>query len=291
VSGGPNLGSFDTSTNSLTVTTAAGGRYTVDLDNGRYSYTGPERVTSPLTDTMGFTIVDRDGDTTTSTVSVDVDRIGVRLGTAAGETLTGTNGPDFIIARGGDDTVNGGDNNDRLAGNDGNDILRGQGGNDTLFGGSGTDTLEGGDGADRLDGGVGNDRLVGGAGADVFAWTLADRGSAGNNRAVDTVTDFNAAAPSAGGDTLDLRDLLVGETSGTLDRFLDFSVSGGTTTLRISTTGGFANGTYNANAEDQRIVLEGVDIRASLGLAGNASDATIIQTLLDRNKLIVDTGA
>ena len=291
VTGGANQGSFDTTTNTLTVATAQGGSFAVELDSGRYRYIGPDGIRGAITETMGYVIVDGDGDTSASTVSINVNRIGVRVGGNSGETIDGTGAQDFIIARSGNDIVRGSEGADRLAGNDGDDQLLGQGGNDTLFGGSGADTLDGGDGNDRLDGGVGNDRLIGGAGADVFAWTLADRGSAGSGRAVDTVVGFDANSPANGGDALDLRDLLVGETTGTLDRFLDFNTVGGTTTLRISTTGGFAGGAYNSNAEDQRIVFEGVDLRASLGLAGNASDATIIQTLLERGKLIVDSGA
>jgi hypothetical protein len=131
----------------------------------------------------------------------------------------------------------------------------------------------------------------------VFAWTLADRGSAGTP-AIDTITDFNVASASAGGDVLDLRDLLSGEalgagnTVGNLANFLDFSVSGSgasaVTTIRISTTGQFTGGTYASAAEDQSIVLQGVDLPTGLGLASGASDAQIIQELINRGKLVVD---
>ncbi|MDH4060132.1 MAG: type I secretion C-terminal target domain-containing protein [Aquincola sp.] len=133
--------------------------------------------------------------------------------------------------------------------------------------------------------------LTGGLGADTFEWKLGDRGTVGSP-AIDTVADFDSKAPASGGDILDLRDLLQGETtSASLEQYLDFSVSGGSTTIRISSTGGFAGGTYAAGSEDQRIVLTGVDIRAALGLAGTATDSQIISELINRGKLLTDVPA
>jgi Ca2+-binding RTX toxin-like protein len=143
-------------------------------------------------------------------------------------------------------------------------------------------------------GGAGNDALSGGAGADVFAWSLADRG-APSTPAIDRISDFSLEPVAAGGDALDLRDLLQGSfntlaSPGNLQSYLDFSVAGGNTEIRISSTGGFTDGTYSAAAEDQRIVLEGVDLVAGLGLAAGASDNQILQELLNRGKLIADGG-
>ena len=61
------------------------------------------------------------------------------------------------------------------------------------------------------------------------------------------------------------------------------------TTIHISSNGQFAGGTYTAAQEDQAIVLQGVDLPTSLGLASGATDAQIIQELLTRGKLIVDS--
>jgi hypothetical protein len=108
------------------------------------------------------------------------------------------------------------------------------------------------------------------------------------------ISDYSGATVAAGGDVLDLRDLLVGElkgagnTVGNLERFIDIAVSGGTTSIRISTTGAFSGGTYNSAVEDQRIVLQGVDIRSALGLGGSATEAQIIQDLLGKGKLVTD---
>jgi VCBS repeat-containing protein len=152
--------------------------------------------------------------------------------------------------------------------------------------------LVGGAGDDVLTSGAGWDRLTGGGGSDTFVWHSAEPGTAGLSAPPqDFIADFDARPAASGGDVLDLRDLLVGETSATLDQFLDFSVIDGatpSTEIRISSTGGFSGGNHDSAAEDQRIVLEGVDIRASLGLAAHASDNMIVQTMIDQAKLLVD---
>ena len=269
-SGGPNNGTFDTASNTLTVSTSHGGSFAIDLDDGTYRYSAPDSVPSSFVENVAFTVTDRDGDTRSSTVTVTVDKSNTIIGTASSETLTGTAGSDYIVGR------------------DGDDVLAGLGNDDVLFGNNGTDTLDGGDGNDRLTGGAGNDTLTGGAGADTFEWKLADRGTPGTP-AIDQVTDFETTPGSASNDVLDLRDLLQGETaSATLDRYLDFNVSGSNTEIRISSSGGFSGGAYASGAEDQRIVLQGVDIRAALGLGGAATDTQIIAELINRGKLITD---
>jgi large repetitive protein len=108
---------------------------------------------------------------------------------------------------------------------------------------------------------------------------------------------FVGAHVLLGGDALNLRDLLVGEAkagqeAGNLDQFLDFDTAGspGSTVIRISSSGGFTAGTYSEGAEDQRIILQGVDLRsaAAFGLNPSASDNDIIQQLLQRGKLVTD---
>jgi Ca2+-binding RTX toxin-like protein len=145
-----------------------------------------------------------------------------------------------------------------------------------------------------LNGGAGNDTLTGGAGADIFEWVLADRGTAGTP-AVDTITDFGTATPGNGGDILDLRDLLIGETAGVgpgnLANFLHFEKSGSDTIVHISTTGGFASDAHTVGApsavvtgsEDQKIVLTGVDM-----IGVHTTDQQVIQDLLTKGKLNTD---
>ena len=105
----------------------------------------------------------------------------------------------------------------------------GSDGRDTIHSGAGNDIINGGGGSDYIHGGAGNDVMTGGLGSDTFAWTLADQGTL-SAPARDTVTDFNVASKAAGGDILDLRDLLQGENhtagTGNLADYLHFSNRG-----------------------------------------------------------------
>jgi hypothetical protein len=231
---------------------------------------------------VGYTLTDTDGDASSSTLTLRT--MGNNLfGDGAANTLTGTAGNDRIDAGAGNDTVSGGAGSDLLIGGAGNDALNGNDGSDELRGGSGNDALNGGNGNDILVGGLGNDSLTGGAGADVFRWELADRGVAGTP-AVDTIADFS----SAQGDKLDLRDLLQGEmldggAIGNLGAYLFVERSGSDTVVHISSSGGFTSG-YNAGAEDQTIVLTGIDLTASSTLTSQQ----VIAELLNNSRLTVD---
>ncbi|WP_148714755.1 tandem-95 repeat protein [Chitinolyticbacter meiyuanensis] len=203
----------------------------------------------------------------------------------------------------------------------GDDVIYGQGGTDALYGGAGDDKLYGGDGIDALRGGAGNDLIVGGSGSDllrgdmgddVFKWTLGDQSATagvsnagGSNGlylpsstkivagATDLIVDFNASTTSGNNDKLDLRDLLQNESHtgtnvGNLGNYLHFetisnTAGGKSTIVHISHDGDFSGGYNNGAAEDQTIVLHGVD----LGATGN-NDAAVIQDLLTKGKLITD---
>ncbi|MCX7218525.1 MAG: type I secretion C-terminal target domain-containing protein, partial [Burkholderiales bacterium] len=204
------------------------------------------------------------GDSVTQFVNIVTDTT-VFNGSNSNETLTGTAGADFISGMGGNDTINAGNGDDRV------------------FGGSGDDIILGGAGKDVLVGGVGNDTLTGGTEADTFRWSLGDAGTT-TLPANDRVTDFDPAAFSAGGDRLDLRDLLQGENhasgNGNLGDYLHFVKTGNDTVVHISSTGGFAGG-FSAAKDDQVITLSNV-------LLTGADDAAIINDLLAKGKLIVD---
>jgi len=276
-----NIGSIEIEANS-----AASARITsVTFDDVLLNTTAT--AVAPVT--VGYTLSDDQGDTSSSSLTLNVISNSI-YGDANANTITGTNANDHIIGGGGDDTLNGGAGHDILEGGAGNDTLNGGDGNDVLRGGTGSDVLNGGNGNDILVGGAGNDTLTGGAGTDVFRWEFADKGAAGAP-ASDVVTDFNNAAPSAGGDVLDLRDLLQGETvagaaTGNLTSFLHFAKVGADTVIQISSSGGFSGG-FNAGAIDQSITLQGVDLTS----AGTFStDQQIIQDLLNKSKLLVDGG-
>ena len=174
-------------------------------------------------------------------------------------------------------------------GTDGNDHITGSDGKDEIYGGAGNDVIIGGSGSSLISGGAGNDTLTGGLGSDTFKWSLGDAGTTGKP-AVDAITDFDKAAAISGGDVLDLRDLLQGEShtgtsAGNLGSYLHFEKSGSDTVVHISSNGGYTGGSFNAGATDQKIVLQGVDLTNSGALN---TDAQIIQDLLTKGKLSAD---
>ncbi|MFB2755179.1 beta strand repeat-containing protein, partial [Shewanella xiamenensis] len=169
------------------------------------------------------------------------------------------------------DTVNLGSGNDTVNGGEGSQVVHGGGGNDLLIGGEGIDGLRGGDGNDTLIGGLGNDVLRGDSGADTFVWRYADA-----DKGTDHIMDFNVSE-----DKLDLSDLLQGETAGTLESYLSFSLNNGSTVIDIDAN---KDGTF-----DQHIVLDGVNLYSQFGATDNAG---IINGLLGSNgngPLIIDT--
>ncbi|WP_418315391.1 Ig-like domain-containing protein [Piscinibacter sakaiensis] len=294
VTGGTNRGVFDTTDNQLTVTTLQNSKIAVDMDDGAFTYTvAPSSSLPPngLQEVFGFQISDLDGDTVGSSLTVTVPN-------------------PFIRGTEGNDVLNGRATNDIIVGNGGNDTLNGLDGNDDLYGGAGNDTLNGGNGNDTLYGGAGNDTLTGGAGSDVFAWRFGDQGVArgtGSNSsgfAIDTIVDFDVAPVAQGGDVIDLRDLLQGENkaltgnvAGSLERYLDFDTSGADTVIRISNSGGFTStsdnfapgdSSTNGRQVNQTITLTGVKLDVALNLGANASDAEIINALLQNGKLLTD---
>jgi hypothetical protein len=107
------------------------------------------------------------------------------------------------------------------------------------------------------------------------------------------ISDFSAAPFVAGGDALDLRELLrdqpkgLGRDPGALARHLaiDTASSPGSTILRLSRAGAFATRTGD---EDERLTLAGIDLRAAMGLGPSAPDTQVIAELLARGKLIAD---
>ena len=147
---------------------------------------------------------------------------------------------------------------------------------DGLDGTAGDDTLVGNEFKDLVLGGAGDDTLTGGLGIDTFAWNLGDEGTAGSP-AVDTITDFNTTE-----DILDLRDLLQGETDATLTSYLNFELEGSDTVIHVSSEGNFTNGVYDSTAEDQTIILSGVDL-----VTGTENQADIIANLA--SQLLTDS--
>ncbi|WP_152222312.1 calcium-binding protein [Pseudomonas sp. SCB32] len=87
--------------------------------------------------------------------------IGLQVGTASNQSLSGNDKQDYLFGFDGADTLYGGTGGDYLSGGAGTDSLYGEAGNDTLIGGVGNDYLNGGAGSDvyRFERGWGQDTV------------------------------------------------------------------------------------------------------------------------------------
>jgi len=169
------------------------------------------------------------------------------------DTISGAGSSDVLYGYGGDDVLDGGDESDNGARGD---VLYGGGGNDTLYGRAGNDELWGGAGDDKLYGGAHRDRLVGGAGDDLLEGGDGD----------DELWDEGGDDILSGGEGND--ELYAGNGStGTLDggngndllegfSGASFIGGAGNDTLRITLAGAGATvSSANAGAGDDRIEL------------------------------------
>ncbi len=104
-----------------------------------------------------------------------------------------------------------------------------------LRGNATANILTGGDGADTLDGGLGIDRLSGGSGSDLFLRHALNEGR-------DVITDFQTGA---GGDVLDISDMLLGFTAGNEGQFVQCVASGGATIVRVDANGSAGGAHFN----------------------------------------------
>jgi Ca2+-binding RTX toxin-like protein len=66
-------GTFNTVDNTWTITTAKGGKIVVDMDNGAYTYTPPANTSGNKVENIGFTLIDRDGDTASANLRINVE--------------------------------------------------------------------------------------------------------------------------------------------------------------------------------------------------------------------------
>ncbi|MBV7556468.1 VCBS domain-containing protein, partial [Pseudomonas sp. PDM28] len=71
-SGGTNHGTFNTVDNTVSIATNNGGTLVINLDTGDYNYTSQKTTTVLITENIGFTISDNDGDLSSSTLTVKV---------------------------------------------------------------------------------------------------------------------------------------------------------------------------------------------------------------------------
>ncbi|MEX0166290.1 retention module-containing protein [Pseudomonas brassicacearum] len=71
-SGGVNHGSFNTTTNTLSIATAHDGTLVVNLDTGAFSYTSQTATSTLITEHIGYTVSDNDGDLASSSLVINV---------------------------------------------------------------------------------------------------------------------------------------------------------------------------------------------------------------------------
>ena len=109
--------------------------------------------------------------------------------------------PGSLVGTDADDELKDGGGNTSIFGLGGDDRLLGNGGNDVIYGGHGDDFLRGDGGNDRLIGGTGADTLKGQDGADSFVFTF---------ESLDGSTDRIEGFSAAGGDSIDLTEIVAG---------------------------------------------------------------------------------
>ncbi|WED44575.1 DUF5801 repeats-in-toxin domain-containing protein [Legionella cardiaca] len=244
----------------------------------------------------------------------------ILIGLGGNDTLNGGDGNDILAGGAGNDKLDGGAGNDtatyidaaagvnvtlnttssqetigagkdtlinieNLTGSNFNDTLTGNSSANILQGLDGNDIISGGGGADLIQGGKGTDRLTGGSGSDTFLWMKDD----GNipMPSTDTITDFNKAPASQGGDVLNLSDFLSGEHAdgASLQSYLNFTYDSGTnaTTLKIDADGGgdFSN-------PSQTVIFQGVNLTTDPAGTPLANPAEVINSLVQNGNLVVD---
>jgi len=234
------LNDSDVDGDALTVQSVSGtstlGRSVSLNPDGSITYSN---VSTLLTqDSFSYVVSDGNGDTDTRIVTIDFvttndsnqnggNAINLSTSSYDASYIDGKGGQDVLIGS----TVEGAAGLDILIGSAGNDQLNGNGGDDVLEGGLGNDQLSGGAGNDILIAGDGNDTSTGGSGADSFIYQAGDEGNAGEQ-----ITDFS----TAGGDTLDISDLLDGLGLGGLS--LNDLVTGGHLIVTNAAVGGVGTG-------------------------------------------------
>jgi VCBS repeat-containing protein len=237
---------------SVTVTSANGSVNAIDarsaftIENGKVLFTPGDlfdalNTGQTATVQLGYTVADRAGATSTSTLTLTVNGTSAvsRDGTNQADTLNGDlaglGADDILRGLNGDDLIFGFAGSDDLYGGNGQDRLEGGVGRDKLYGENGNDILDGGAGFDFLDGGRGDDLLRGGANADVFYFGQAS----GSDRIADFEVGVDHFAFEAG---TSIRGLSQIDTNN--DRVLD------ATLVQLSTGSVTLEGVLNVQRAD-----------------------------------------
>ncbi|WP_348943970.1 retention module-containing protein [Chitinibacter sp. FCG-7] len=159
-----------------------------------------------------------------------------------------------------------------MSGTSGNDTLTFGSGNDQISAGAGNDSIFANAGNDILNGGAGNDILNGGTGSDTFVFA-----STPTANGIDTIQNFTVNTIAAGGDVLDITDLLSGagisaaSFNATEGAFLQFVSDGlGNTKVMFD-----ANGDTGGHGDAVQVAT----------LSGIADPSSLLNTLLDNGEI------
>lgn len=178
-------------------------------------------------------IVDNAGDIVSGGLGFDTIRASVSF-----DLGTSVDSEHLVLT--GNAAINGtghaGDN--EITGNSYGNTLDGAAGADTLVGLGGADVLLGGLDNDILDGGAGADTLTGGAGVDTYVFHGTEAGSSLN---ADLINGF---ATGVGGDAIDISDVLVGYSGGSVDAWVHLTVVGSDTIVSIDKNGAAPGGLF-----------------------------------------------
>lgn len=208
------------------------------------------------TETLTYTVTDGAA-SAQGTVEIAIANVplgdNVETGSDGDDALTLGQGTDVVLAGGGNDSVEGGNGNDTIVGGSGNDTIFGDNGNDSLFGGIGEDEIHGGNGNDLLIGGPDSDTLMGDRGADTFRLD--------SFVGIDDILDFGD-----GGDVLDVGDLILPGSSGSIGDFVSLVVDGADTTVAVDADGA----TNGANFVDVAILSGTTDATLDNIIVGDA---------------------
>ena len=253
-----------TSDGVLTVNTTSGGVLQLRASDGAYSYKAPSGLSSGYSEVLTYVVTDSDGDSAARSYSIDVSAtsaMNVMSATSFDENLTGT------------------------------------GGRDAIYGSAGWDTLSGGLGDDFIYGGVGQDRLYGGGGSDVFVWGSDTFAAAEGQRYFkmynrDYVQDYDVSPVSGGGDVIDLRGILWGESIA-LNNINDYihintTISSDRAWVSLSSRGDFSGGYVETKTSQAIDLIGGNLLNSALGLAAGATSAQIVAAMIAQGKLLVD---
>ncbi|HOG89225.1 MAG TPA: choice-of-anchor K domain-containing protein [Smithella sp.] len=98
---------YDAATTTLTITTQEGGQFEINFSTGDYKYTPPTLLTSEVTEVFTYKIVDADGDTAESTLTMNVPVSPADLTVASAMDDNATSDAPYVYGDGGPGIIDG----------------------------------------------------------------------------------------------------------------------------------------------------------------------------------------